>query len=78
MEHDIYSSLHFKAAALLQTLAKLPCLEHSTEAYLRDRVLPARAASVSVRAGQLWAAGGAEVRFSGTIVIVGVDRQICC
>jgi hypothetical protein len=33
-ERDIYSTLHLKAAALLQTLAKLPCLEHSAEAYL--------------------------------------------
>ncbi|WP_434096927.1 fic family toxin-antitoxin system, toxin component [Streptomyces prasinus] len=48
MEHDIYGSLYLKAGALLQTLAKLPCLEHSkerfawhaTEAYL---ILNARA-----------------------------------
>ncbi|MFG2793385.1 fic family toxin-antitoxin system, toxin component [Streptomyces sp. NPDC048419] len=33
MERDIYGSLHLKAAALLQTLAKLPCLEHSNEAF---------------------------------------------
>lgn len=33
MEYDVYSSLHFKGAALLQTLAKLPCLEHSNEAF---------------------------------------------
>jgi death-on-curing protein len=33
MERDIYGSLHLKAAALLQTLAKLPCLEHSGEAF---------------------------------------------
>ncbi|MDF3300199.1 fic family toxin-antitoxin system, toxin component [Streptomyces tropicalis] len=33
MEHDIYGSLHLRAAALLQTLARLPCLEHSNEAY---------------------------------------------
>ncbi|MFJ6088141.1 fic family toxin-antitoxin system, toxin component [Streptomyces sp. NPDC092369] len=33
LEHDIYGSLHLKAAALLQTLAKLPCLEHSNEAF---------------------------------------------
>ncbi|MFI9765156.1 fic family toxin-antitoxin system, toxin component [Streptomyces sp. NPDC051963] len=33
MEHDIYGSLHLKAGALLQTLAKLPCLEHSGEAF---------------------------------------------
>ncbi|WP_434599729.1 fic family toxin-antitoxin system, toxin component [Streptomyces sp. A5-4] len=33
MGRDIYGSLHLKAAALLQTLAKLPCLEHSNEAF---------------------------------------------
>ncbi|MFE7778512.1 fic family toxin-antitoxin system, toxin component [Streptomyces sp. NPDC057445] len=33
MERDIYGSLPLKAAALLQTLAKLPCLEHSNEAF---------------------------------------------
>ncbi|MHB9856153.1 fic family toxin-antitoxin system, toxin component [Streptomyces krungchingensis] len=33
MERDIYGSLHLKAAALLQTLARLPCLEHSNEAF---------------------------------------------
>lgn len=33
MERDIYGSLFLKAAALLQTLAKLPCLEHSNEAF---------------------------------------------
>ncbi|MGW2938903.1 fic family toxin-antitoxin system, toxin component [Streptomyces sp. NPDC055722] len=33
MEHEIYGSLHLKAAALLQTLARLPCLEHSGEAF---------------------------------------------
>ncbi|MGI5518150.1 type II toxin-antitoxin system death-on-curing family toxin [Streptomyces sp. CA-106131] len=33
LETDIYGSLHLKAAALLQTLAKLPCLEHSNEAF---------------------------------------------
>ncbi|MFE2432024.1 fic family toxin-antitoxin system, toxin component [Streptomyces sp. NPDC059373] len=33
MEHDIYGSPHLKAAALLQTLVKLPCLEHSNEAF---------------------------------------------
>ncbi|MEU2718414.1 fic family toxin-antitoxin system, toxin component [Streptomyces sp. NPDC007205] len=33
MERSIYGSLHLKAAALLQTLAKLPCLEHSNEAF---------------------------------------------
>ncbi|KPI16447.1 hypothetical protein OK006_10699 [Actinobacteria bacterium OK006] len=33
MERDVYGSLHLKAAALLQTLVKLPCLEHSNEAF---------------------------------------------
>ncbi|MFD4723387.1 fic family toxin-antitoxin system, toxin component [Streptomyces sp. NPDC058423] len=33
MERDVYGSLHLKAAALLQTLAKLPCLEDSNEAF---------------------------------------------
>ncbi|WP_251096623.1 fic family toxin-antitoxin system, toxin component [Streptomyces sp. Caat 7-52] len=33
MERDIYGSAYLKAAALLQTLAKLPCLEHSNEAF---------------------------------------------
>ncbi|MEW2515534.1 fic family toxin-antitoxin system, toxin component [Streptomyces sp. NPDC046870] len=33
MERDVYGSVYLKAAALLQTLAKLPCLEHSNEAF---------------------------------------------
>lgn len=33
MERDIYGSLYLKAAALLQTLAHLPCLEHSNAAF---------------------------------------------
>ncbi|WGD45128.1 fic family toxin-antitoxin system, toxin component [Streptomyces cathayae] len=33
MERDVYGSVYLKAAALLQTLVKLPCLEHSTEAF---------------------------------------------
>ncbi|MBP0456673.1 fic family toxin-antitoxin system, toxin component [Streptomyces montanisoli] len=33
MERDIYGSLHLKAGALMQTLAKLPCLEHSNERF---------------------------------------------
>ncbi|MEU3464456.1 fic family toxin-antitoxin system, toxin component [Streptomyces sp. NPDC006733] len=33
MDRDIYGSVHLRAAALLQTLAKLPCLEHSNEAF---------------------------------------------
>ncbi|MFF4402302.1 fic family toxin-antitoxin system, toxin component [Streptomyces sp. NPDC001480] len=33
LERDIYGSLYLKAAALLQTLARLPSLEHSNEAF---------------------------------------------
>ncbi|MET7520051.1 fic family toxin-antitoxin system, toxin component [Streptomyces sp. NPDC005480] len=33
LEHDIYGSLNLKAAALLHTLARLPCLEHSNAAF---------------------------------------------
>ncbi|MEW2051894.1 fic family toxin-antitoxin system, toxin component [Streptomyces sp. NPDC005476] len=33
MDRDIYGSAHLRAAALLQTLVKLPCLEHSNEAF---------------------------------------------
>ncbi|MFD3484273.1 fic family toxin-antitoxin system, toxin component [Streptomyces sp. NPDC058665] len=33
MDRDIYGSPHLKAAALLQTLSRLPCLEHSNEAF---------------------------------------------
>ncbi|MFI8235399.1 fic family toxin-antitoxin system, toxin component [Streptomyces sp. NPDC085900] len=33
LERDVYGSLHLKAAALLQTLVRLPCLEHSNEAF---------------------------------------------
>ncbi|MFH8446092.1 fic family toxin-antitoxin system, toxin component [Streptomyces sp. NPDC018026] len=33
LERDIYGSLHLKAAALLHTLARLPSLEHSNEAF---------------------------------------------
>ncbi|MGP3769498.1 fic family toxin-antitoxin system, toxin component [Streptomyces sp. SDT5-1] len=33
LDHEIYGSLNLKAAALLQTLAKLPCLEHSNAAF---------------------------------------------
>ncbi|MHC3475426.1 fic family toxin-antitoxin system, toxin component [Streptomyces sp. 7R007] len=61
MQRDIYGSLHLKAAALLQTLARLPCLEHSnepfawhaTEAYLilngRELHYPPKAAAALVR-----------------------------
>ncbi|MEU5045985.1 fic family toxin-antitoxin system, toxin component [Streptomyces griseorubiginosus] len=33
MERNVYGSLFLKAAALLQTLLRLPCLEHSNEAF---------------------------------------------
>ncbi|MFI5473549.1 fic family toxin-antitoxin system, toxin component [Streptomyces cacaoi] len=33
LDHDVYGSPHLRAGALLQTLAKLPCLEHSNEAF---------------------------------------------
>lgn len=33
MGRDVYGSPHLKAAALLQTLVRLPCLEHSNEAF---------------------------------------------
>ncbi|MFI1722424.1 fic family toxin-antitoxin system, toxin component [Streptomyces sp. NPDC020489] len=33
LKHDVYGSLHLRAAALLQTLVRLPCLEHSNEAF---------------------------------------------
>lgn len=33
LEHDIYGTLNLKAGALLQTLARLPCLEHSNAAF---------------------------------------------
>ncbi|MFI9770337.1 fic family toxin-antitoxin system, toxin component [Streptomyces sp. NPDC052415] len=33
LEHDVYGSVYLKAAALLQTLVRLPCLEHSDEAF---------------------------------------------
>ncbi|WP_030187507.1 toxin Fic [Streptomyces sp. NRRL S-813] len=33
LERDVYGSVYLKAAALLQTLVRLPCLEHSNEAF---------------------------------------------
>ncbi|MFJ7967147.1 fic family toxin-antitoxin system, toxin component [Streptomyces sp. NPDC096324] len=33
LERDVYGSVFLKAAALLQTLVRLPSLEHSTEAF---------------------------------------------
>jgi death-on-curing protein len=48
MDHDVYGSVHLKAAALLHTLARLPSLEHSggpfawasCEAYLALHGIP--------------------------------------
>ncbi|MFJ4895828.1 fic family toxin-antitoxin system, toxin component [Streptomyces sp. NPDC088788] len=33
MDRDIYGSVYLRAASLIQTLVKLPCLEHSNEAF---------------------------------------------
>jgi death-on-curing protein len=33
MDRDVYGSPHLKAAALLHTLVRLPCLEHSNEPF---------------------------------------------
>ncbi|MFG2434605.1 fic family toxin-antitoxin system, toxin component [Streptomyces sp. NPDC048508] len=33
MDRDIYGSVYLRAAALLQTLVRLPCLEHTNEAF---------------------------------------------
>ncbi|PJF01962.1 fic family toxin-antitoxin system, toxin component [Streptomyces carminius] len=33
LERDVYGSLYLKAGSLLQTLARLPCLEHSNQAF---------------------------------------------
>ncbi|MFI6338736.1 fic family toxin-antitoxin system, toxin component [Streptomyces sp. NPDC050535] len=77
MERDIYGSVYLKAAALLQTLAKLPCLEHSNEAFawhategyfsLNERRLeyPPKAAVALVRDAA-----------SGTIGIARIARQL--
>ncbi|MGY6024740.1 fic family toxin-antitoxin system, toxin component [Streptomyces spinosirectus] len=77
MERAIYGSLHLKAAALLQTLARLPCLEHSneafawhaTEAYLilngRELDYPPKAAVALVRDTA-----------SGTLGIPRIARQL--
>ncbi|MGW5591321.1 fic family toxin-antitoxin system, toxin component [Streptomyces sp. NPDC003857] len=73
MERDIYGSLYLKAAALLQTLAKLPPLEHSgeafawhaTEAYLilneNPIAYPPKAAVVLVRDAASGALGVARI-----------------
>ncbi|MFI6565825.1 fic family toxin-antitoxin system, toxin component [Streptomyces sp. NPDC050534] len=77
MERAIYGSLHLKAAALLQTLTRLPCLEHSneafawhaTEAYLilngRELDYPPKAAVALVRDTA-----------SGTLGIPRIARQL--
>nr|WP_202456510.1 MULTISPECIES: fic family toxin-antitoxin system, toxin component [unclassified Streptomyces] len=73
LEHDVYGSLNLKAAALLHTLARLPCLEHSnaafawhaTEAYLmlHERRLdyPVKAAAELVRDAASGAQGVASI-----------------
>ncbi|MFE2041383.1 fic family toxin-antitoxin system, toxin component [Streptomyces sp. NPDC059477] len=33
MEREVYGSVFLRAAALLETLARLPCLEHSNERF---------------------------------------------
>ncbi|MFI9723816.1 fic family toxin-antitoxin system, toxin component [Streptomyces sp. NPDC052396] len=33
MDQDIYGSLHLKAGALLVTLVRIPCLEHSNDRF---------------------------------------------
>lgn len=73
MERDVYASLPLKAGALLQTLAKLPCLEHSgeafawhaTEAYLilhgRRLDYPTKAAVALVREAAFGTRGVAQI-----------------
>nr|WP_202455556.1 fic family toxin-antitoxin system, toxin component [Streptomyces sp. SID8367] len=73
LEHDVYGSLNLKAAALLQTLARLPCLEHSnaafawhaTEAYLmlheRHLDYPVKAAAELVRDAASGVRGAASI-----------------
>ncbi|MET8128110.1 fic family toxin-antitoxin system, toxin component [Streptomyces sp. NPDC005231] len=75
MERDIYESLYLKAAALLQTLAKLPCLEHSNEAFAwheaylilnaRELEYPPKAAVALVRDA-----------LSGTLGVARIARQL--
>ncbi|MFF0116613.1 fic family toxin-antitoxin system, toxin component [Streptomyces prasinus] len=77
MEHDIYGSLYLKAGALLQTLAKLPCLEHSnerfawhaTEAYL---ILNARALDYPSKAAVALVRDAA----SGALGVARIARQL--
>lgn len=77
LQHDVYGSLNLKAAALLHTLARLPCLEHSnaafawhsTEAYLmlhgRRLDYPIKAAADLVRDAA-----------SGELGVGGVARRL--
>ncbi|QER90363.1 fic family toxin-antitoxin system, toxin component [Streptomyces tendae] len=77
MKRDIYGSLHLKAAALLQTLARLPCLEHSNEAFAwhaseaflflngREMEYPPKAALALVRDAA-----------SGALGVAGIARQL--
>ncbi|MFB7713951.1 fic family toxin-antitoxin system, toxin component [Streptomyces sp. NPDC056105] len=77
LEHDIYATLNLKAGALLQTLARLPCLEHSnaafawhaTEAYVtlhgRRLEYPAKDAVELVRDAA-----------SGRLRVAGIARQV--
>ncbi|MGK5498172.1 fic family toxin-antitoxin system, toxin component [Streptomyces sp. URMC 125] len=77
LEHDVYGSPHLKAGALLQTLAKLPCLEHSNEAFAWHSCeaylalgghrldYPPKAAVALVRDAA-----------SGTLGVAGIARQL--
>ncbi|MGW9498744.1 fic family toxin-antitoxin system, toxin component [Streptomyces prasinus] len=77
MEHDIYGSLYLKAGALLQTLAKTPCLEHSNErfawhaaeAYL---ILNARALDYPSKAAVALVRDAA----SGALGVARITRQL--
>ncbi|MEU9395336.1 fic family toxin-antitoxin system, toxin component [Streptomyces sp. NPDC048324] len=77
MERDIYGSLYLKAAALLQTLARLPCLEHSnerfawhaTEAYL---LLNGRELDYQPKAAVAFVRDAA----SGTLGVALIARQL--
>ncbi|MFE3742581.1 fic family toxin-antitoxin system, toxin component [Streptomyces sp. NPDC059096] len=77
MERDVYGSLYLRAGALLHTLARLPCLEHSneafawhaTEAYLilnaRELDYPPKAAVALVRDA-----------VSGALGVARISRQL--
>ncbi|QFQ95663.1 fic family toxin-antitoxin system, toxin component [Streptomyces phaeolivaceus] len=77
LEHDMYGSPYLKAAALLQTLAKLPCLEHSnaafawhaTEAYL---ILNTRALDYPPEAAVALVRDAA----SGTLGVARIARRL--